>query len=164
MSSILNPEVSGWGIFAFKKLKPVLFSELRNERIYNEFYETNESVSFEFFIDKLAKIGIFDTLQDSFSLKHFYKIQKISNHFVEFQIFHSFGSKAEIEHEFLYNQQYDYIAYYYFDDLINTFSREKAKFYKKSNGKNYIKIKYLPELLKLLKKYEIGQLESLILK
>lgn len=161
-SNILDSKISGWGIFAFKQLKEIKLAELRSEEEVNEFYEPIiVNVSRRFYINKLNNIGIFDTVSGSLKLKHLEKINILRKHYVEFQIYYSLSNKSEIEHELLYNQKYEYVALYYFEDLIDSFNQVKNKFYKESKGKNYIKMRYIPKLLRQMKCEEIGKFSDL---
>ncbi len=160
---ILDIKISGWGIFAFRQLTEIKLAELRSEEEVNEFYEPlTENISRRFYINKLNSIGIFDTIRGSLKLRHLEKINKLRKHYVEFRVHYSLNSRTEIENELLYNQKYEYVVLYYFEDLIDSYNRTKNQFYKKSGGKNYIKVRYIPEILSPLKYEEIGSFSDLI--
>jgi hypothetical protein len=134
-NNVLSSKISGWGIFAFRKLHTIKLVELRSDEKVNEYYEPErKNISRRFYMNKLNSIGIFDTISGSLNLKHLERINKLIKHYAEFQIYYSLSDESEIKHELLYNQKFDYTLLYYFEDLIDSFNYEKRKILKKSKG------------------------------
>ncbi|MCB1156627.1 MAG: hypothetical protein H7A25_08020 [Leptospiraceae bacterium] len=150
---IIDPEISGYLIFCFRKLREVAMIELRQG-----FSQEYDNV-LNFYLEQMDS----SIYSRNINLKQYEEIRKLSKQYVEYEIHYSFSDFPEIKNEL--KEYFDYILISKVPNVLKDYNLCKFDFYERNKTGNFIRIEEITDLLEIylknFKDYEFGSLQDL---
>ena len=149
-SKIINPEISGKLIFAFRYVRNVALIELRSK------FKQIPDLSVIFYTKRMGK----SVISNNINLKRFELIQKVASHYAIYELFYSMEDEFSIRNQL--EGKYDYILISSSDHIVNDFHLVKREFELKCKSGNFCRIALMDELLDIYREHfkilEVGKL------
>ena len=153
-TNVIDPEISGYLIFCFKKLREVALIELRQG--FNQEYDN----VLNFYLERMDS----SIYSRNIELNKFEDLKKLAQTYVEYEIHYSFSDRLEIINEL--KGYYDYILLSKVPNVLKDYNLCKFDFYEKNKTGNFIKAAEVKELIEIyfdnFKEWEFGSLNNLV--
>lgn len=154
IKEIIDPELPGYLIFCFKKLRKIALIELRQG--FNQEYDN----VLNFYLEQMDS----SVYSRNIDLKKFEELQKLSQEYIEYEIHYSFSDSLEIINEL--KGKYDYILLSRVSNVLKDYNLCKFDFYERNKRGNFIKANEVKELIEIyhdnFKEWEFGSIKDLI--